>query len=342
MSDSSLYVTHTVDGPHPNPLRAIPGEGTDAPLLSVDHVHVRFGKLLAVDDVSFQLHGGQFLGLLGANGAGKTTLMRAICGLQSIRAGDIRLMGETLTDTSPHLLRHIGFTPDTPPLYDGLTVRQFLRFIGRQYELTAGETDERIDFWLEKLWLTDKADARIKGLSRGMRQRIGIARTLLPNPALVVLDEPAAGLDPTGRVQFRNLLADLRDQGKALIVSSHVLSDLADQCTHIALMQSGRMTRFEPIGQFIGVEASERCRYRATLAHVPHDAIDLAGNVQHVGAPALDGNVLTLEAPRSPAEAAAVLAGLIAAGLRVAAFAPVAVNLEEAYLRASDGRAGDA
>lgn len=310
----------------------------EPPLLELRDVAVRFGKLHAVENVSLGLRGGQFLGLLGANGAGKTTLMRAICGLQSVHDGEVRLLGEPLSPQTNHLLRHIGFTPDTPPLYDGLTVRQFLRFIGRQYDLTAADTDERIDLWLEKLWLTEKADAKIKGLSRGMRQRIGIARTLLPNPALVVLDEPAAGLDPNGRVQFRNLLADLRKQGKALIVSSHVLSDLAEQCTHIGLMNSGRLERFEPIAAFTGATQVDRCRYRVTFARTVPDAADTLAAVAGVSDVVVDGDEAMLEADPAPAHAAAVLASLIHAGLPVAAFTPVAVNLEEAYLRASDGR----
>jgi len=118
-------------------------------------------------------------------------------------------------------------------------VRQFLQFVGKGYDLPPAEIRERSDFWLEKVWLTDKADQRIKGLSRGMRQRLGLARTLLPNPALILLDEPAAGLDPAGRVQFRQLLADLRDQGKTIIVSSHILADMDEYCTHIAIMTAG-------------------------------------------------------------------------------------------------------
>ncbi|HEX8324063.1 MAG TPA: ABC transporter ATP-binding protein, partial [Tepidisphaeraceae bacterium] len=275
---------------------------------------------------------------LGANGAGKTTLMRTICGLQTAHRGDVRLLGETLTPRANGLLRHIGFTPDTPPLYDGLTVRQFLRFIGRQYELTADDTDERIDLWLEKLWLSEKADAKIKGLSRGMRQRIGIARTLLPNPALVVLDEPAAGLDPSGRVQFRNLLADLRRQGKALIVSSHVLSDLAEQCTHIGLMNSGRLERFEPIADFTGAHRPDRCRYRIRLAKPVSGIETTLRDLPDVSDVSLESDGLTLEAASDPEKASLLLALLIRMNLPVAAFTPVAVNLEEAYLRASDGR----
>jgi len=212
----------------------------DHPLLSCDGVHVRFQKLLAVRDVSFQLQGGDLLGLIGPNGAGKTTLLRSIAALQPVTHGKIRVMGETISPDSRDILQHIGFTPDTPPAYEELTVRDFLRFIGRGYHLPNRETEERIDFWLEKVWLTEKAETKIKGLSRGMKQRIGLARTLLPNPQVVLLDEPAAGLDPAGRAQFRQLLIDLRQQGKALIVSSHILSDMEEYCTHIGIMTAAR------------------------------------------------------------------------------------------------------
>lgn len=196
---------------------------------------MQFGPLMAVRDVSFRLHGGDLLGLIGPNGSGKTTLLRAIAALQPIHLGKVRILGETLHPDAHDLLRQIGFTPDTPVFYDELTVRDFLRFIGTGYNLPRHETDERIDFWLEKVWLTEKADTKIKGLSRGMRQRIGIARTLLPNPSVILLDEPSAGLDPAGRVQFRQLLCNLRDQGKALIVSSHILSDMGEYCTHAGI-----------------------------------------------------------------------------------------------------------
>jgi len=322
------------------------GEDVDnslPPTLRVDRLVVQFRQLIAVNHVTFELHGGQFLGLLGPNGAGKTTLMRAICGLQPVRSGDVYLHGQPLSESTVGLLRHLGFTPDTPPVYEQMTVRQFLRFIGRQYQLPADEVDDRIAFWLDKLWLTEKADARIKGLSRGMRQRIGIARTMLPNPDLVVLDEPAAGLDPAGRAQFRQLLADLRNQGKALIVSSHVLSDLAEHCTHVGLMNGGRMLRFEPVAKFLGdvaasVEGDGRCEYRATLAGSTTDVMRLAHGIAGVHGVSIDGETLTFSAGRQPAEAAAVLRELIAAGIKIASFAPRPANLEEAYLRASDGR----
>src|SRR5262249_32380391 len=118
------------------------------------------------------------------------------------------------------------------------------RFIAMGYGITREDTDPVIDMWLEKVWLTDKANQKIKGLSRGMKQRLGIARTLMPNPQVVLLDEPAAGLDPAGRVQFRKLLCDLRDQGKVIIVSSHILSDMEEYCTHVGIMSHGALLQF--------------------------------------------------------------------------------------------------
>ncbi|MBV8781869.1 MAG: ABC transporter ATP-binding protein [Phycisphaerae bacterium] len=221
-------------------------------LLEVRNATVRFDKLLAVNDVSLSLRGGELLGLIGPNGAGKTTLLRTMAGLQPPTRGSVLVLGEPLRAESIDGFEHIGFTPDTPPMYDNLTVRQFLAFIGQGYGLSRTETDERTDFWLQKVWLSEKANEKIKGLSRGMRQRIGIARALLPNPHIIILDEPAAGLDPAGRVQFRRLLSDLRDQGKALIVSSHILADMDEYCTHIAMMSAGRIMRIGTVHEVSG------------------------------------------------------------------------------------------
>src|ERR1044072_4872725 len=127
--------------------------------------------------------------------------------------------------------------------------------------MVVSEVEERIDFWLERVWLTEKADQKIKGLSRGMRQRVGIARTLMPNPAVVLLDEPAAGPDPAGRVQFRKLLCELREQGKALIVSSHILSDMEEYCTHIAIMGHGNLMKFGTVREIATGADTGRCRY---------------------------------------------------------------------------------
>jgi ABC-2 type transport system ATP-binding protein len=297
----------------------------------VRDLRVRFGALLAVRDVSLSLVGGTLLGLIGPNGAGKTTLLRTIAGLQPPTRGTIDVLGERL---SPDSLHQIGFTPDVPPLYDELTVRQFLRFIGKGYDLPASEIRERTDFWLEKVWLSDKGDQRIGNLSRGMKQRVGIARTLLPNPALVLLDEPAAGLDPAGRVQFRQLLADLRDQGKTILISSHILADMDEYCTHIAIMTHGQVQQFGTVAQITGGHDAHRRRYQITLAHPVADLAQALAGLEGASAITVERDRATFELDAAPDDAAAALAWLVARKLPIASFAPVAANLEEAYLRA--------
>src|SRR5215510_11349160 len=180
-------------------------------LLSIENLRVQFGRFLAVDDVSFELHGGQLLGMIGPNGAGKTTTLRSAAGLQPITTGRIRVLGHDVFREPESVGHHIGFTADNPALYDSITVEQHLGFIARCYGLSAELSQQRIDHWLEQVWLTDKRSSKIASLSRGMKQRLGVARTLIPNPNVVLLDEPASGLDPAGRVQFRRMLASLCD-----------------------------------------------------------------------------------------------------------------------------------
>jgi ABC-2 type transport system ATP-binding protein len=308
-------------------------DGNGAVVLSVDRARVRFGKLLAVRDVTFQLRGGDLLGLIGPNGAGKTTLLRALAGLQPLARGVIDILGEPLIPENDGVRHHIGFTPDTPAVYEELTVRTYLTFIAKAYDLTPTEARERIDFWLEKVWLTEKADAKIKGLSRGMRQRIGIARALLPNPALVLLDEPAAGLDPAGRVQFRQLLCDLRDQGKALIVSSHILSDMSDYCTHIGIMAGGQMMNYGTVAHVAGHADNGRCRYAIGLSEPVAGLEARLATIDGVDEVHVDRERVTLGYVSDKKAASTLLATLVAAEVPVASFVAMAPGLEEAYLK---------
>ena len=306
-------------------------------VMVAEGVSKSYGNRPIVRDFSARVIRGDRVGIVGPNGAGKTTLLRALAGLQGIIAGSIQIMDLPLTPENPDPLQYIGFTPDTPPAYEMLTVRPFLEFIARGYHLPAVEARERIDFWLEKVWLTEKSEQKIKGLSRGMRQRLGIARTLLANPTVILLDEPAAGLDPAGRVQFRQLLADLRDQGKALIVSSHILSDMAEYCTHIGIMSGGRMHHYGTVDHVTGTAAGSngdgRCRYTVTLLDPPADALQLLSRIAGVDEVSLERDRVTLTYWTDRARAAALLKQLLAADLVVAGFSANAPDLEEAYLR---------
>jgi ABC-2 type transport system ATP-binding protein len=303
-----------------------------SPLLTVRDIRVTFKRFTAVDDVSFSLNAGDLLGLIGPNGAGKTTLLRAIAGLQPSDAGMVEIMGERLNRWSGESMRHVGFTPDTPPLYEQLTVRQFLSFIARGYDLSGSEVNERIDFWLEKVWLTEKADQKISALSRGMRQRVGIARTLLPNPHVILLDEPAAGLDPAGRVQFRELLNELRRQGKVVVVSSHILADMGEYCSHIGIVSHGKLIRFGTVREISQTGDPTRSTYRVVLAKPIADLKRRLELVESLTNLVEQDHHFSVSYDAGTDAAAALLRELIRLDVPVCGFNEVGGNLEEAYL----------
>lgn len=302
-------------------------------LLRATDLTVDFPDLRAVNRVSFSLKAGNLMGLIGPNGAGKTTLLRTLIGLQPATDGQVHVMEEPIRPGSLEHLRYIGFCPDTPPVYENLKVRQFLEFAARGYGIDPSMWNEKIDFWLEKVWLLDKRDQKIKGLSRGMRQRLGIARTLIADPKVVLLDEPAAGLDPAGRVQFRQLLCNLRDQSKALIVSSHILADMEEYCTHIGIMAKGELIKCDTVAAVSGHADQTRRRYTVVLVQPVTGLAETLGAYPDISGIQIDSDRVAFEYSADRAQAAALLAWMIRQNIPVAAFSADQMGLEEAYLR---------
>ncbi|MBX3396892.1 MAG: ABC transporter ATP-binding protein [Phycisphaerae bacterium] len=304
-----------------------------ATILEAVNLRVEYGNFTALADFSIRLEGGNLLGFIGPNGAGKTTTLKAVAGLVPLAAGQVTVLGEAVEPGNTPALARIGFAPDTPPVYEDLRVVDFLRFVGLAYGLRGPTIDERIEFWLDQLWLTEKRNSKIKELSRGMRQRLTVARTLLPNPSLILLDEPAAGLDPAGRVQFRKMLGSLRDQGRALVVSSHILADLHEYCTHIAIMEGGRMRQFGTVAQVVGGNENNRCLYDVLLAYPTPDAARALEEIPEISLLQIHGRQISFEFEHDDARAAQLLRALLEKGLPIARFAPVEHDLEQAYLR---------
>ena len=300
-------------------------------ILAADSVRVEFGSLVAVDNVSFELSGGQLLGLVGPNGAGKTTLLRVLSGLHSPTRGAAYIMGKPVLGEDEVVRHHVGFAPDSPPAYDDLTIEQFLQFIAAAYGLDRSEAQERMDFWLEQLWLTDKRNILIKNLSRGMRQRVTLARTFLPRPHVILLDEPLVGLDPGGRVQLRSVLGMLRDQGCAMIVSSHILTDLEEIASHIAIIERGSFCHWSEKDALYHHE-QERRTYRLTsLDENSHVArLEAETGVSHIRR---DGRTYIFDYHADEARAAELLRRLVDAGVPVTAFTQTKTTLEEMYSR---------
>ena len=201
----------------------------------------QFDRHIAVHDVELQVAAGEVYGLIGPNGAGKTTLIRMLAAAEEPTTGEIYINGDRLLrdESNPMLKRRLGYLPDDFPLYDDLTVWDYLDYFARLYRLREPRRTQRLREVLELVQLTHKRNSSISTLSRGMKQRLSLARTIIHEPILLLLDEPVSGLDPIARMQFREIIKILQEAGMTILISSHVLSDLAELCTSVGIMELG-------------------------------------------------------------------------------------------------------
>ena len=306
-------------------------------LLSVEQLRVDYEDLTAVDDVSFSVEAGMVYGLIGPNGAGKTSIIRVIAALLEPTYGSVRVAGVDVIDSPQEALRNIGFMPDFPPLYDDLTVREFLQLFASAYGLDPARRSARIDELLVKVQLTEKADTPAGSLSRGMKQRLFLAKTLLHDPKVLLLDEPASGLDPRARLDLRDVIIDLGKQGKAVLVSSHILAEMADFCNSVGIMERGKMLVSGRIDDIL--KQLQPGLTMAVRLVAPDDRLGPAlGAAPGVSQVQLDGERATFKLAGGAPEAAALLKKLISDGLVVADYHEVAGNLQDIFLQVSTGR----
>jgi ABC-2 type transport system ATP-binding protein len=206
-----------------------------------------------LDQVSFAVEAGQIFGLLGPNGAGKTTTWKLLLRLIYPTAGTARLLGRPLEDTCAR--QRVGFLPEAPYFYDYLSAREFLDYCAQLFRLTRDERRQRVGELLERLGLREAADVALRYFSRGMLQRVGIAQALVNDPDVVFLDEPMLALDPVGRREVRDLILELRERGKTVCLSTHVLSDVESICDRVAILNRGRLHGLGSLGEILPLQS---------------------------------------------------------------------------------------
>ncbi len=304
----------------------------------------RYKKLIALDRLNLQVPQGCIYGFIGPNGAGKTTTLRLLAGLQTPTSGEIRLMGERLTTRLAQ--RFVGYMPDFFGVYDDLRVWEYLDFFARCYGLRGARLRQVVDELLELVDLSDKRDAFVQTLSRGMQQRLCLAHALVHDPPILLLDEPASGLDPRARVELRELLRTLRDMGKTIMLSSHILSELAEVCDAIGIIDHGRILISGSLAE-VQQQLATGSRVRMRIARESDVVLALTllqhqPLVQAVSTVPADPRSLTVDfiQPVDEEQCATLLSELVKAGVAVSEFSARSENLEEFFLRLTMANTG--
>ncbi len=296
----------------------------------------RYSDLTAVDRLNLTIPKGEMFGFIGPNGAGKSTTIRFLATLVRASEGEGYVNGHRVSKEPLEVRRCIGYMPDNFGVYDGMKVWEFLDFFAVAYRIPRRRRRQVIGDVLDLLDLSGKRDALVNNLSRGMKQRLCLAKTLVHDPPVLILDEPASGLDPRARLEVKALLKELRAMGKTILISSHVLSELADCCTSIGIIERGRLLLSGPIGEVyrqirrtrkVEIRVLEKPEVALTVLRSTPAAQNVEGN----------GERITVELAGDDAEVAALLDRLLAEGVRLVSFADKEPTLEDVFMMVTKG-----
>ena len=306
------------------------------PVVVTNELTKKYGAFLALDGLSLAVDRGQILGFIGPNGAGKTTTIKILVGLARPTSGTASIAGADCVREARRIKRLVGYLPDTFGSYDNMRVREYLDFFGAAFGMPRPERIRRIDEVLDTTGSAYMKDNYVESLSHGMRQRVGVARTLLHDPPVLILDEPANGLDPQARIEMRELLLRLAETGKTLLVTSHILPELSRICHRVAIITKGRLRAFGTLD-----EITRRVRQVRTIEVLltRPDQIDLAARVIRAG---IEPGMEVMSAPaectvrfhtgKREEELAGVLTALVSAAVVVTQFREVQTDLEDAFM----------
>ena len=304
--------------------------------IEVVNLKKHFGVTRAVDDVSFAFSSGQVVGFVGPNGAGKTTTMRILATLDEPTAGDALIDGVSVVEEPERARRLIGYVPDSLPAHRDISVHEYLDFFARAYGLKWAQREKVVTGVEEFTNLAGIHDKTLNALSKGMKQRVSLARALLHDPPALIMDEPAAGLDPRARIELRELIRALSSQGKAVLISSHILTELAEVCDGAVIIEHGKILMAGRVGELLTDNASRR----VALIRVLGDREELYRELLQtpgVEAARLNGDEVMAEVNGDDEALCALLATLVGRGHRVIEFKQQRANLEEIFMSVTKG-----
>lgn len=295
-----------------------------------------YGAFTAVENLSLKIEEGEMFGFIGPNGAGKSTSIRFLATLLRATRGDGEINGYSVSEDPMNVRRSVGYMPDSFGVYDGMKVWEFLDFFAVAYRIGRNQRKQVIRDVLELLDLTYKRDDFVNGLSRGMKQRLCLAKTLVHDPPVLILDEPASGLDPRARVEVKALLKELRRMGKTILISSHILTELADCCTSIGIIERGQLLMHGPID-----EVYRRIRgnqvIHANIGNNLDTGLSMIRSDPDVRDVQVDGNRVMIEFADPAYNSAELLKKLVAKDVEVFSYAEKEPSLEDVFMKVTKG-----
>ena len=311
-----------------------------------------FDSTCAVNNVSFEVKAGEVFGFIGPNGAGKTTSMRILSTLDTPTSGDAWIDGFSVVDDSDRVRRRLGFMPDNFGTYPNVNCEEYLDFFARAYGLRGRERRRALMETMAFTQLDTMANKPINGLSKGMKQRLCLGRTMIHDPSVLILDEPAAGLDPRARIELRDMIKDLADAGKSLLVSSHILTELAEMCDRVAIIEQGSLLAVGTVEEILSGELSGADQANVAVATDVNSVVQLEVTIlsdidfakgwleeqDGIESVAMRGKTLAFDFPADVQRQSELLLAMVKADVRVCRFAERQLSLEDAFLRVTKGR----
>jgi ABC-2 type transport system ATP-binding protein len=302
------------------------------PILKTEALTKQYGSHTALDDLNLAVHGGEVFGYIGPNGAGKTTTFRILAGLLDPTSGKAVIAGKDVTGNKDLIKQVVGYLPDNFGVYPTLRVWEYLDFFAAAYRIPKAKRKDRIDYCLAIANAEEFRDKLLGALSRGMKQRVGIAKTLLHDPQVIILDEPAATIDPRARVEMRKLLRELADLGKAVLVSSHILPELSDVCDTVGILSGGKMVASGPVRDILRTVRQRRLVEVQVLGDKQQARLVLSGAPGEWHPLGDDNGVLRYEVQADERQLAEGLQLLLNRGVSVVSYAEVPADLEDVFM----------